>query len=55
MYFMQILDRHSHNNGHVPRNARLALMAIDMVQPYVCFNDMRLSSGEFFYLYQYFS
>jgi hypothetical protein len=30
----------SPNNGHVPRNMRLALTAIDVVQPYVCFNKI---------------
>jgi hypothetical protein len=33
---MQILDPNSPENGHVPRNVRLTLAAIDMVQPYVC-------------------
>ena len=30
----------SPNNGHVPRNTRLALTAIDVVQPYVCFEKI---------------
>jgi hypothetical protein len=33
---VQILDPNSPENGHVPRNVRLSLVAIDMVQPYVC-------------------
>ena len=35
--------------GHIPRNARLALAAIDVVEPYVCFGSLdaktRLGSG----------
>ena len=30
-------------NGHVPRNIRLSLSAIDMVQPYVCFSSSALT------------
>lgn len=32
----RILDDRSASNGHVPRNVRLALMTVDVVQPYVC-------------------
>lgn len=28
------------SDGHIPRNARLALAAIDLVQPYVCLQDI---------------
>ena len=31
-----MLDVHSPSNGHVPRNTRLGLLAIDIVQPYTC-------------------
>lgn len=34
------LNNISPNNGHVPRNLRLALTAIDVVQPYVCFEKI---------------
>lgn len=33
---MQLLNASSEHNGHIPRNVRLSLMSIDMVQPYVC-------------------
>lgn len=35
------LTNTSPNNGHVPRNLRLALTAIDVVQPYVCFKNIK--------------
>lgn len=38
-------DGNEHGNGHVPRNIRLALSAIDSVQPYVCINKV-LSTQE---------
>ena len=31
-----VLDNKSPENGHVPRNIRLSLMAVDVVEPYVC-------------------
>jgi hypothetical protein len=31
--------------GHVPRNSRLSLVAIDSVQPYACFSSVSLSEG----------
>ena len=34
------LTNKSPNNGHVPRNLRVALTAIDAVQPYVCFSKI---------------
>jgi hypothetical protein len=37
---VQILDPNSPENGHVPRNVRLSLAAIDMVQPYVCLSKV---------------
>lgn len=39
----QILDKASPENGHVPRNARLGLMAVDAVQPYACFAGIALN------------
>jgi len=33
-----ILDPSSPESGHVPRNARLGLAAVDLAQPYVCFS-----------------
>ena len=31
--------------GHVPRNTRLALAAIDLVEPYVCFNGVKTTQS----------
>ena len=31
-------------NGHVQRNIRLSLSAIDLAQPYVCFSDLSVES-----------
>jgi len=39
----QILDPSGAQNGHVPRNVRLSLAAIDMVQPYVCLSQVGLA------------
>lgn len=39
----QILDPNGEQNGHVPRNVRLSLAAIDMVQPYVCLSQVSLA------------
>lgn len=38
----EILNPKSSENGHVPRNLRLGLMSIDMVQPYVCFQQIEM-------------
>ncbi len=40
---MQLLNVSSKHNGHIPRNVRLSLMSIDMVQPYVCIKHVALS------------
>jgi hypothetical protein len=34
------------SNGHIPRNIRVALTAIDMVQPYICFNHLAIINKE---------
>ena len=39
----QILDPSGDQNGHVPRNVRLSLAAIDMVQPYICLGHVGLT------------
>ena len=38
-------DGNERGNGHVPRNVRLALSAIDAVQPYVCVNKVLSTPG----------
>lgn len=43
MMIMQLLNASSEHNGHIPRNVRLSLMSIDMVQPYVCIKHVALS------------
>lgn len=40
-----LLHPKSPDNGHVPRNLRISLMSIDMVQPYVCFQQIKLVSS----------
>jgi hypothetical protein len=42
---LKILNPNSKNNGHIPRNVRLALTAIDNVQPYVCISDISIQSS----------
>lgn len=32
-------------NGHIPRNVRLSLMAIDLLEPYVCFSLATMNSS----------
>lgn len=39
-----VLDASSKGNGHVPRNIRLAIMTVDIVQPYVCILSASTSS-----------
>lgn len=36
------MDARSPSNGHVPRNTRLGLLAIDVVEPYTCITDLSL-------------
>lgn len=36
------MDPNGEQNGHVPRNVRLSLAAIDMVQPYTCLSQVSL-------------
>eukprot|EP01042_Synura_sphagnicola_P000199 gene199-201_t len=36
----QILSDKSRCNGHVPRNVRLGLLAVDVVEPYVCIQSV---------------
>lgn len=43
---LNVLDRATHGNGHVSRNIRLALLAVELVQPYttiVAVNQLPLS------------
>jgi hypothetical protein len=40
-----VLNSSSSSNGHIPRNVRLALAAIDILQPYVCIRSVRESPG----------
>jgi len=41
----QILDSTAPQNGHIPRNVRLSLAAIDLVQPYVCINKVGVTAA----------
>lgn len=43
MLLVQILDPNAPQNGHIPRNVRLTLAAIDMVQPYVCLSRIAVT------------
>ena len=36
-----LLNNKAPSNGHVPRNLRLALLSIDILQPYTCFSDIK--------------
>ena len=38
-------EGNTRGNGHVPRNVRLALAAVDAVQPYVCVNKITAGAG----------
>lgn len=40
-----ILNVSSMDNGHIPRNVRLSLTAIDMLQPYVCLLSVVAATG----------
>lgn len=42
---MQVLLPDGKENGHVPRNVRLSLMAIDLLEPYVCFSQATMNSS----------
>ena len=42
-----LLRTGGHGDGHVPRNVRLALVLIDLVEPYVVPMGLRLSKGDF--------
>eukprot|EP01041_Mallomonas_annulata_P006251 gene6251-12656_t len=38
----EVLNPISSNNGHIPRNVRLNLVAIDVSQPYICITDIQI-------------
>lgn len=38
-----MMDPKGEQNGHIPRNVRLSLAAIDMAQPYVCLSQISLA------------
>ncbi len=41
-----ILHPNSLQNGHIPRNVRLTLSAIDLLQPYTCFQSFHFNSHD---------
>lgn len=41
---LRILSTNSPQNGHIPRNVRINLLALDLLQPYVCFQDYSLTT-----------
>jgi hypothetical protein len=41
----EVLHSNGKENGHIPRNIRLGLMSIDLVEPYICFSQVQLFSA----------
>jgi hypothetical protein len=41
----EVLHSNGKENGHIPRNIRLGLMSIDLLEPYVCFSHVHLLSN----------
>lgn len=41
----EVLYPNGQENGHIPRNIRLGLMAIDSLEPYVCMSQTRLTTN----------
>lgn len=41
-----LLDNRASSNGHVPRNLRLGLLSIDILQPYTCFTGIESTTSK---------
>lgn len=45
-YVLSSIDERETHGGHVPRNTRLGLLAVDVMQPYVCVSGVRTITGD---------